>query len=43
VASSIVVGLGVASLMTLFLVPTLYRIFQRGHGGDEFIKHHNLE
>jgi len=43
VASSIVAGLGVASLMTLFLVPTLYRIFQRGHGGDEFIKHHNLE
>ena len=32
VASSIVAGLGVASLLTLFLVPTLYRLFMRGHG-----------
>ncbi len=36
VASSIVAGLGVASLLTLFMVPTLYRLFQRGHGGAEF-------
>ncbi len=40
VASSIVAGLGVASLLTLFLVPTLYRVFQRGHGGAEFLKAH---
>ncbi len=36
VASSIVAGLGVASLLTLFLIPTLYRVFQRGHGGEAF-------
>ncbi len=40
VASSIVAGLGVASLLTLFLIPTLYRIFQRGHGGADFLQHH---
>ncbi len=40
VASSIVAGLGVASLLTLFLIPTLYRAFQRGHGGAEFIEIH---
>jgi multidrug efflux pump subunit AcrB len=40
VASSIVAGLGVASLLTLFLIPTLYRAFQRGHGGEEFIHKH---
>ena len=43
VASSIVAGLGVASLLTLFMVPTLYRLFQRGHGGDEFLKAHGVE
>jgi multidrug efflux pump subunit AcrB len=40
VASSIVAGLGVASLLTLFMVPTLYRVFQRGHGGEEFRRVH---
>ncbi len=40
VASSIVAGLGVASLLTLFMIPTLYRIFQRGHGGEDFLQHH---
>ncbi|MEM1411701.1 MAG: efflux RND transporter permease subunit [Pseudomonadota bacterium] len=40
VASSIVAGLGVASLLTLFMVPTLYRMFQRGHGGAEFRRVH---
>lgn len=40
VASSIVAGLGVASLLTLFMVPTLYRVFQRGHGGAEFRRAH---
>ena len=40
VASSIVAGLGVASVLTLFMIPTLYRAFQRGHGGQEFLKHH---
>jgi multidrug efflux pump subunit AcrB len=38
VASSIVAGLGVASLLTLFMIPTLYRAFQRGHGGAEFVQ-----
>ncbi len=32
VATSIVAGLFVASGLTLFVVPTLYRIFMRGHG-----------
>ena len=40
VASSIVSGLGVASLLTLFMIPTLYRAFQRGHGGEDFMLHH---
>ncbi|MCP4046876.1 MAG: efflux RND transporter permease subunit [Gammaproteobacteria bacterium] len=40
VASSIVAGLGVASLLTLFMIPTLYRAFQRGHGGEDFLEHH---
>ncbi|HKJ16281.1 MAG TPA: efflux RND transporter permease subunit [Xanthomonadales bacterium] len=40
VASSIVAGLGVASLLTLFMIPTLYRLFQRGHGGEEFLEQH---
>ena len=40
VASSIVAGLGVASLLTLFMIPTLYRTFQRGHGGQDFLQHH---
>jgi multidrug efflux pump subunit AcrB len=40
VASSIVAGLGVASLLTLFMIPTLYRTFQRGHGGEDFLQHH---
>jgi multidrug efflux pump subunit AcrB len=40
VASSIVAGLGFASVLTLFLVPTLYRVFQRGHGGEEFLEKH---
>lgn len=31
VASSIVAGLGVASIMTLFVIPTLYRLFMKGH------------
>lgn len=43
VASSIVAGLGVASLLTLFMVPTLYRVFQRGHGGREFLHAHGGE
>ena len=40
VASSIVAGLGVASILTLFMIPTLYRVFQRGHSGDEFLEKH---
>ncbi len=43
VASSIVAGLGVASLLTLFLIPTLYRVFQRGHGGKEFLEAHGQD
>ncbi len=40
VASSIVAGLGVASVLTLFMIPTLYRLFQRGHSGEEFLEKH---
>jgi multidrug efflux pump subunit AcrB len=40
VASSIVAGLGIASLLTLFMIPTLFRMFQRGHGGNEFLEKH---
>jgi multidrug efflux pump subunit AcrB len=40
VASSIVAGLGIASLLTLFMIPTLFRMFQRGHGGEEFLEKH---
>ncbi|NNL95691.1 MAG: efflux RND transporter permease subunit [Xanthomonadales bacterium] len=40
VASSIVAGLGVASVLTLFMIPTLYRVFQRGHSGEEFLEKH---
>ncbi|MEM1090230.1 MAG: efflux RND transporter permease subunit [Pseudomonadota bacterium] len=35
VATSIVAGLAFASLLTLFVVPTLYRLFMRGHGVSE--------
>ena len=42
VASSIVAGLVVASALTLFIVPTLYRVFQKGHGGDEFAHTHHI-
>jgi multidrug efflux pump subunit AcrB len=31
VASSIVAGLAVASILTLFMIPTLYRLFMKGH------------
>ena len=31
VASSIVAGLGVATVLTLFVIPVLYRLFMRGH------------
>jgi len=43
VASSIVAGLGVASILTLFMIPTLYRVFQRGHSGDEFLEKHGAK
>ena len=34
VASAIVAGLGVATILTLFVIPVLYRLFMRGHGKD---------
>ena len=43
VASSIVAGLGVASVLTLFMIPTLYRVFQRGHSGKEFLEKHGAK
>ncbi len=43
VAMSIVAGLGVASILTLFMVPTLYRAFMRGHGPDDFRHSHYLD
>lgn len=42
VAMSIVAGLGVATVLTLFMVPTLYRAFMRGHGPDDFRHSHYL-
>jgi len=43
VAMSIVMGLGVASVLTLFLIPTLYRAFMRGHGPEDFRHSHYLD
>jgi multidrug efflux pump subunit AcrB len=34
VASAIVAGLGVATILTLFVIPVLYRLFMRGHGKE---------
>ncbi|MDX1571932.1 MAG: efflux RND transporter permease subunit, partial [Xanthomonadales bacterium] len=36
VASSIVAGLAVATVLTLFVVPTLYRLFMRGHASAHY-------
>lgn len=33
VAFSIVAGLGVASILTLFVIPVLYHLFMQRHGG----------
>ncbi len=43
VASSIVAGLAVASVLTLFIIPTLYRAFMRGHGPEDFRHSHHLQ
>jgi multidrug efflux pump subunit AcrB len=43
VASSIVAGLTVATVLTLFIVPTLYRAFMRGHGPEDFRHSHHLD
>jgi multidrug efflux pump subunit AcrB len=43
VAMSIVAGLSIATVLTLFMVPTLYRAFMRGHGPDDFRHSHFLE
>ncbi|HMB59421.1 MAG TPA: efflux RND transporter permease subunit, partial [Xanthomonadales bacterium] len=43
VASSIVAGLAVASVLTLFIIPTLYRAFMRGHGPEDFRHGHYLD
>jgi multidrug efflux pump subunit AcrB len=43
VASSIVAGLAVATTLTLFIVPTLYRAFMRGHGPADFRHSHHLD
>jgi multidrug efflux pump subunit AcrB len=42
VAMSIVAGLGVATVLTLFMVPTLYRQFMKGHGPEDFLHSHHL-
>src|SRR5690606_18168449 len=36
VAMSIVSGLAIASILTLFMVPTLYRAFMNGNGPEDF-------
>jgi multidrug efflux pump subunit AcrB len=43
VASSIVAGLAVASALTLLIIPTLYRLFMRGHGPEDFKHSHHLD
>jgi len=43
VAMSIVAGLGVATILTLFMVPTLYRAFMKGHGPEDFRHSHHLD
>lgn len=43
VASSIVAGLAVATTLTLFIIPTLYRVFMRGHGPEDFRHSHHLD
>jgi multidrug efflux pump subunit AcrB len=43
VASSIVAGLVVATVLTLFIIPTLYRAFMRGHGPENFRHAHGLD
>lgn len=43
VAMSIVAGLTIATVLTLFMVPTLYRAFMRGHGPDDFRHSHYLD
>jgi multidrug efflux pump subunit AcrB len=43
VASSIVAGLAVATTLTLFIVPMLYRAFMRGHGPEDFRHSHHLD
>jgi multidrug efflux pump subunit AcrB len=43
VAMSIVAGLGVATVLTLFMVPTLYRAFMKGHGPQDFRHSHYLD
>ena len=43
IAMSIVAGLGIATLLTLFMVPTLYRAFMKGHGPDDFRHSHHID
>ena len=43
VASSIVAGLAFATVLTLFIIPTLYRAFMKGHGPEDFRHSHHLD
>ncbi|HKX56680.1 MAG TPA: efflux RND transporter permease subunit, partial [Xanthomonadales bacterium] len=43
VAMSIVAGLTIATVLTLFMVPTLYRAFMKGHGPADFRHSHYLD
>ncbi|MDZ4731298.1 MAG: efflux RND transporter permease subunit [Xanthomonadales bacterium] len=43
VAMSIVAGLTIATVLTLFMVPALYRAFMKGHGPDDFRHSHYLD
>ncbi len=36
-------GLAVATTLTLFIIPTLYRVFMRGHGPEDFLHSHHLD
>jgi multidrug efflux pump subunit AcrB len=43
VAMSIVAGLTIATILTLFMVPALYRAFMRGHTAADFRHSHHLD
>jgi multidrug efflux pump subunit AcrB len=43
VASSIVAGLTIATVLTMFIIPPLYRTFMKGHGPEDFRHSHHID